>query len=146
MGQSTGLRSLIGTACGIQVFGNETPLYVATDNDNRTTLAPLIRAFPRVRLLYTARDVYCMQLALCGSARPCKANFSLKQHEDHIKGRYKCKVRGWLGSHTFINRTPFVSRDLTMWTSVVLAVARSLHLHVRAAIISTCRRRPAVPR
>ena len=33
----------------VQVFGNGTALYIATDDANRATWEPMIRAFPKVR-------------------------------------------------------------------------------------------------
>ena len=38
---------------GVQIFGNQLPLFIATDDANRTLLDPLIRAFPKVRNLET---------------------------------------------------------------------------------------------
>ena len=36
------------TLVACQVLGGETAVYIATDDDNRTALEPLIKAFPQV--------------------------------------------------------------------------------------------------
>ena len=40
-------------ACCLQTLSSDLPLFVATDNVNRTLLAPLLRAFPKVCTLVT---------------------------------------------------------------------------------------------
>jgi len=40
-------------ACWPQTLGSDLQLFVATDNINRTLLAPLLRAFPKVCTLVT---------------------------------------------------------------------------------------------
>ena len=42
------LRSDPDSPADRQVLGGESPLYVATDSDNRTALEPIVKAFPQV--------------------------------------------------------------------------------------------------